>query len=72
MALMTCDSHIVDPHAAKHNTIIHGLQLARNIGINRLVVEGDSLSTIQAIQSEEDNFSWLGTRMARGENPPPD
>ena len=61
--LMTCDPHITDPLAAELNAVIHGLQLAIDSGLTKLIVEGDSVSIIQALQSKDHNMSWLGNRV---------
>jgi hypothetical protein len=37
--LMTCDPHITDPLAAELNAVIHGLQLAIDSGLTKLIVE---------------------------------
>ena len=52
--------NITDPLVAEHAVVIYGLQFAMDIGFHTFIDEGDSLLTIRALQSNEQDFSWLG------------
>jgi ribonuclease HI len=64
MASMTCSrANVMDPFAAELFAAKAGLQLAHDIGIKRVILEGDSANTNKALGSMEDDYSWLGNEV---------
>ena len=48
-SLMASRHYVTDPAAAELYAAIQGLQLAHDIGIRRIILEGDSLNTMKAL-----------------------
>ena len=64
MASMTCSrANVMDPFAAEFFAAKAGLQLAHDIGIKRVILEGDSANTNKALGSLEEDYSWLGNEV---------
>ena len=64
-SLMASRHYVTDPAAAELYAAIQGLQLAHDIGIRRIILEGDSLNTMKALCGgvEEYSNSWLGNEV---------
>ena len=64
-SLMASRHYVTDPAAAELFAAIQGLQLAHDIGIRRIILEGDSLNTMKALCGcvEEYSNSWLGNEV---------
>ena len=63
VSLMGSKTNVIDPYAAEVFAAIQGLQLAHDIGIKKVIIEGDSASTIKALHGSEDYCSWLGNEI---------
>ncbi len=59
-SMMSQKPNVTDPLAAEQFAAMKGLQLAHDIGITRLILEGDSANTIKALQENDGEYSWLG------------
>lgn len=56
--------YIIDPHSAEAVSAWYAVQLGREVGGESIILEGDSLEVVSALQRKDSNYQVFGHLLA--------